>query len=85
MGSVNGDPASTVSASRSLSLSKASLLNIRRTSLRLGPLPQEAKSRRCVHQVMEMTEGAGVDVAIEAAGIPAAFDFCQEIVGAGGR
>ena len=35
--------------------------------------------------VMEMTEGAGVDVAIEAVGQPATFDICQAIVGAGGR
>jgi len=37
------------------------------------------------HHVMEMTEGAGVDVAIEAVGIPATFDICQAIVAAGGR
>lgn len=37
------------------------------------------------HHVMEMTEGAGVDVAIEAVGLPATFDICQAIVGAGGR
>jgi alcohol dehydrogenase len=36
-------------------------------------------------QVMELTEGAGVDVAIEAVGLPATFAICQEIVGAGGR
>lgn len=35
--------------------------------------------------VMELTEGAGVDVAIEAVGIPATFDICQAIVAAGGR
>jgi alcohol dehydrogenase len=34
---------------------------------------------------MELTGGAGVDVAIEAVGIPATFDICQSIVGAGGR
>ena len=38
-----------------------------------------------VHQVMELTQGAGVDVAIEAVGIPATFDICQAIVAAGGR
>ncbi len=38
-----------------------------------------------VHQVMELTEGAGVNVAIEAVGVPATFDICQAIVGAGGR
>jgi alcohol dehydrogenase len=37
------------------------------------------------HQVMELTEGAGVDVAIEAVGIPATFEICQAIVAAGGR
>jgi alcohol dehydrogenase len=37
------------------------------------------------HQIMQLTEGAGVDVAIEAVGIPAAFDICQAIVAAGGR
>jgi alcohol dehydrogenase len=37
------------------------------------------------HHVMELTEGAGVDVAIEAVGIPATFDICQGIVAAGGR
>jgi alcohol dehydrogenase len=37
------------------------------------------------HHVMDLTEGAGVDVAIEAVGIPATFDICQAIVAAGGR
>lgn len=36
-------------------------------------------------RVMEQTEGAGVDVAIEAVGVPATFGICQEIVAAGGR
>ena len=36
-------------------------------------------------QVMKLTRGAGVDVAIEAVGIPATFDICQAIVAAGGR
>jgi alcohol dehydrogenase len=36
-------------------------------------------------RVMEMTAGAGVDVAIEAVGIPATFDICQAIVAAGGH
>jgi alcohol dehydrogenase len=35
--------------------------------------------------LMELTEGAGVDVAIEAVGIPATFDICQAMVAAGGR
>ena len=37
------------------------------------------------HRVMELTEGAGVDVAIEAVGVPATFDICQAMVAAGGR
>lgn len=36
-------------------------------------------------RVMGLTGGAGVDVAIEAVGIPATFDICQAIVAAGGR
>jgi alcohol dehydrogenase len=36
-------------------------------------------------QVMALTEGAGVDVAIEAVGLPATFDICQTIVAAGGH
>jgi alcohol dehydrogenase len=38
-----------------------------------------------VKKVMELTVRAGVDVAIEAVGVPATFDICQGIVGAGGR
>jgi alcohol dehydrogenase len=36
-------------------------------------------------RVMEATEGAGVDVAIEAVGVSATFDICQAIIAAGGR
>jgi alcohol dehydrogenase len=36
-------------------------------------------------RVMELTGGAGVDVAIEAVGMPATFDICQSILGAGGH
>ena len=36
-------------------------------------------------RVMAMTQGAGVDVAIEAVGIPATFELCEAIVAAGGR
>jgi alcohol dehydrogenase len=35
--------------------------------------------------VMALTGGTGVDVAIEAVGIPATFDLCQDIVAAGGH
>jgi alcohol dehydrogenase len=34
--------------------------------------------------VLKMTEGRGVDTAIEAVGIPATFELCQEIVAPGG-
>jgi alcohol dehydrogenase len=44
-----------------------------------------SKDGHAAHQVMELTEGAGVDVAIEAVGLPATFDICQSIVAAGGR
>lgn len=36
-------------------------------------------------QVMKLTKGAGVDVAIEAVGIPVTFGICQEIVAVGGH
>ena len=36
-------------------------------------------------QVMALTQGAGVDVAIEAVGLPATFDICQAIIAPGGR
>jgi alcohol dehydrogenase len=36
-------------------------------------------------RVLELTNGVGVDVAIEAVGIPGTFDICQAIVSAGGR
>jgi alcohol dehydrogenase len=40
---------------------------------------------KAVEKVMAMTGGKGVDVAIEAVGIPATFGLCQEIIGAGGH
>jgi alcohol dehydrogenase len=36
-------------------------------------------------RVMTLTSGAGVDVAIEAVGLPDTFGICQAIVAAGGR
>ena len=36
-------------------------------------------------RVMELTQGMGVDVAIEAVGLPVTFDICQNILGAGGH
>jgi alcohol dehydrogenase len=40
---------------------------------------------KAVEAIMKLTNGEGVDVAIEAVGVPATFDICQDIVGAGGR
>lgn len=36
-------------------------------------------------KVMSLTNGKGVDAAIEAVGIPATFELCEAIVGAGGH
>ncbi len=38
-----------------------------------------------VDKIMELTNGKGVDVSIEAVGVPATFDICQDIVKAGGQ
>jgi len=38
-----------------------------------------------VEQLMDITNGEGVDVAIEAIGIPEGWDMCEEIVTAGGN
>lgn len=38
-----------------------------------------------IARVLALTDGAGVDVAIEAVGSPDAFDMCQAIVAVGGR
>jgi alcohol dehydrogenase len=40
---------------------------------------------KAVEKVMALTGNRGVDVAIEAIGIPASFDVCQAIVAAGGH
>ncbi|MDB4920913.1 zinc-dependent alcohol dehydrogenase family protein [Mucilaginibacter sp.] len=38
-----------------------------------------------VKKIMSLTGGKGVDVAIEAVGIPETFELCQEIIAPGGR
>jgi alcohol dehydrogenase len=38
-----------------------------------------------VQRVLDLTGGQGVDVAIEAVGVPATFDICQAILAPGGR
>jgi alcohol dehydrogenase len=40
---------------------------------------------KTVERIMALTNGAGVDAAIEAVGIPATFDICQSIIAPGGR
>ncbi len=35
-------------------------------------------------KIMKLTHGKGVDVAIEAVGIPATFEICEQIIGTGG-
>ena len=40
---------------------------------------------KAVKQIMALTNEVGVDVAIEAVGIPATFDICQSIITPGGR
>src|SRR4029077_8785761 len=38
-----------------------------------------------VARVMELTEGLGADVAIEAVGVPETFELCTDLVRPGGR
>lgn len=40
---------------------------------------------KAIETLREMTGGLGVDVAIEAVGIPATFDICQQVIAPGGR
>lgn len=35
-------------------------------------------------RIFELTDGKGVDTAIEAVGVPSTFEFCEEIIAAGG-
>ncbi|MCL1861037.1 MAG: zinc-dependent alcohol dehydrogenase family protein [Proteobacteria bacterium] len=44
-----------------------------------------ASGNQAVEQIKAMTGGLGVDVAIEAVGIPATFDVCQNILAPGAR
>jgi alcohol dehydrogenase len=39
---------------------------------------------KAAETVMKMTDGRGVDTAIEAAGLPATFELCEQIVAPGG-
>jgi alcohol dehydrogenase len=54
-------------------------LNISKT---FGATKLNAKN--AVEEIMKLTSGKGVDVAIEAVGVSATFDICQSIIAAGG-
>src|SRR5471032_2661616 len=45
----------------------------------------DSSDGKAVERVMASTNGKGVDVAIEAVGVPATFDICQAILAPGGR
>jgi len=42
-------------------------------------------TENAVGKIMELTNGKGVDTAIEAVGVPATFELCEAIIGAGGH
>jgi alcohol dehydrogenase len=44
-----------------------------------------SKKENVIEKVLSMTNGRGVDVAIEAVGIPQTFDYCQKIIAPGGH
>jgi len=45
----------------------------------------DSSDGKAVERILQLTSGAGVDVAIEAVGLPATFDICQDVVAAGGH
>jgi alcohol dehydrogenase len=45
----------------------------------------DIKTENAVERIFELTGGVGVDVAIEAVGIPASFDTCQSVIAPGGN
>jgi alcohol dehydrogenase len=44
-----------------------------------------SRDGKAAEKVLALTGGKGVDVAVEAVGIPATFDLCQDVVAAGGH
>lgn len=44
----------------------------------------DIESTEPVGEIMRLTEGAGVDCAVEAVGVPSSFELCEEIIAAGG-
>jgi alcohol dehydrogenase len=45
----------------------------------------DSSDGRAIERILDLTDGRGVDCAIEAVGIPETFDICQAIVAPGGR
>ncbi|MGV8918830.1 MAG: zinc-dependent alcohol dehydrogenase family protein [Pseudomonas sp.] len=45
----------------------------------------DINSENAVERIFALTGGIGVDVAIEAVGIPASFDTCQQVIAPGGH
>jgi alcohol dehydrogenase len=43
-----------------------------------------SKTENATEAVMKLTQGRGVDTVIEAVGVPATFELCQQLVAAGG-
>jgi alcohol dehydrogenase len=52
---------------------------------RFGATHTVAGGEDAVQQILDLTDGEGVDVAIEAVGVPATFDLCTRIVRPGGN
>ena len=44
-----------------------------------------SRDGKAKEKIMDITGGKGVDVAIEAVGVPATFELCEDIVTAGGH
>jgi hypothetical protein len=55
------------------------------TACKKGMYSHCGSGGKAVEQIMELTGQRGVDVAIEAVGLPASFGICQDIVAAGGH
>jgi len=54
-------------------------------ALRFGATDKVFSDANTISEIMCLTGGTGVDVAIEAVGIPQTFELCQEIIAPGGR
>ncbi|HEV8538654.1 MAG TPA: zinc-dependent alcohol dehydrogenase family protein [Bacteroidota bacterium] len=56
-----------------------------RAAMELGATKVFSGKNGVVDEVLKFTSGKGVDVAIEAVGVPATFDICQSIIAPGGH